>query len=40
VAIAAYDLDMDMNTSGLPGGMTMNIKAKTTGRRTGDCTRT
>jgi hypothetical protein len=36
----AYDLDMDMNTSGLPGGMTMNIKAKTTGRRTGDCTRT
>jgi hypothetical protein len=36
----AYDLDMDMQTSGLPGGMTMNIKAKTTGRRVGECTAT
>jgi hypothetical protein len=36
----AYDLDMNMNTKGLPGGMTMNIKAKTTGRRVGECTRT
>jgi hypothetical protein len=35
-----YNLDMDMNTSGLPNGLTMNIKAKTTGRRTGECTRT
>ncbi len=36
----SYDLAMDMNTTGLPGGMTMNIKAKTTGRRVGECTRT
>lgn len=36
----AYNLDMDMNTMGLPGGMTMNIKAKTTGRRVGECTAT
>jgi hypothetical protein len=36
----AYNLDMDMNTSGLPGGMTMTIKAKTTGRRVGECTAT
>ncbi len=35
-----YDLDMDMKTTGLPGGMEMNIKAKTTGRRTGECTAT
>ncbi|HEX8444095.1 MAG TPA: DUF3617 domain-containing protein [Allosphingosinicella sp.] len=35
-----YDLDMDMKTTGLPGGMVMNIKAKTTGRRTGECTAT
>jgi hypothetical protein len=35
-----YQLNMDMNTSGLPNGMTMNIKAKTTGRRVGECTRT
>lgn len=37
---SAYDLDMNMNTKGLPGGMTMTIEAKTTGRRTGECTRT
>jgi hypothetical protein len=36
----AYDLAMDMKTSGLPGGMTMNVKAKTTGRRVGQCTAT
>jgi hypothetical protein len=36
----AYNLNMDMNTTGLPGGMTMNIKAKTTGRRVGECTAT
>ena len=34
----AYDLAMDMNTSELPGGLTMTIKAKTTGRRVGECT--
>jgi hypothetical protein len=34
----AYNLDMDMQTSGLPGGMTMTIKAKTSGRRVGECT--
>ncbi len=37
-APTAYDLDMDMQTSGLPGGMTMTIKAKTSGRRVGQCT--
>ena len=37
---AAYNLDMDMNTTGLPGGLTMTIKAKTTGRRVGECTAT
>ena len=36
----AYNLDMDMNTTGLPGGITMTIKAKTTGRRVGACTAT
>lgn len=36
----AYDLDMDMKTTGLPNGLTMTIKAKTSGRRTGECTRT
>lgn len=36
----SYDLDMDMNTTDLPGGMKMNIKAKTIGRRVGECTRT
>jgi hypothetical protein len=39
-ASSRYDLDMDMNTTGLPNGMTMTIKAKTTGRRVGECTRT
>jgi hypothetical protein len=30
-------MDMDMQTTGLPNNMTMNIKAKTTGKRVGDC---
>jgi hypothetical protein len=36
----AYDLDMNMKTTGLPGGMAMTVRAKTTGRRTGECTAT
>jgi hypothetical protein len=36
----AYDLYMVMKTSGLPGGMSMTVKAKTAGRRTGACTAT
>ncbi len=34
----SYSMNMDMNASGMPGGMTMTIKAKTTGRRVGECT--
>lgn len=34
----SYDMTMDMTTTGIGEGMTMNIKARTTGRRTGDCT--
>jgi hypothetical protein len=37
-APTAYDLDMVMKTGGLPGGLSMEVKAKTTGRRTGECT--
>src|SRR3546814_16763140 len=33
----SYDMTMDMETSGLPGGMTMTVKARTTGERVGDC---
>jgi hypothetical protein len=33
----AYEMDMDMNV-GMPGGAKMNVKARTTGRRTGECT--
>jgi hypothetical protein len=33
----SYDMNMEMNASGMPGGMTMALKAKTTGRRVGDC---
>lgn len=33
----AYDMNMDMNV-GLPGGVNMNVKARTTGRRIGECT--
>jgi hypothetical protein len=36
----AYDLDMAMKTLGLPGGATMLVKARITGRRTGQCTAT
>ena len=34
----SYDMNMDMSAKGMPGGMTMTIKARTTGRRTGECT--
>jgi hypothetical protein len=33
----SYDLNMDMETSGLPGGMTMSVRARTTGRYVGPC---
>lgn len=33
----SYAMDMDMETSGLPGGLTMTIKARTTGKRVGEC---
>ena len=33
----SYDMVMDMTTAGLPGGMALTIKARTTGRRVGDC---
>ena len=33
----AYDMNMDMEAGGLPGGMKMTIKARTIGRRVGDC---
>jgi hypothetical protein len=33
----SYDMNMDMQTSGLPNNMSMNIKARTTGKRVGDC---
>ena len=33
----AYDMNMDMEVS-MPGGAKMNVKARTTGRRTGECT--
>ena len=32
-----YAMNMEMKTAGLPGGMNMTIKAKTTARRIGDC---
>ncbi len=34
----SYAINMDMKAGGMPGGMTMTIKAKTIGRRVGDCT--
>ncbi|HEY0445344.1 MAG TPA: DUF3617 domain-containing protein [Allosphingosinicella sp.] len=34
---SSYDMNMDMNTTGLPNNMSMTIKARTTGRRVGDC---
>jgi hypothetical protein len=33
----SYDMNMEMDASAMPGGMTMTLKAKTTGRRVGDC---
>ena len=33
----AYDMTMDMETAGLPGGITMTVQARTTGERVGDC---
>lgn len=33
----AYDMNMDMDVE-IPGGAKMKVKARTTGRRTGDCT--
>jgi hypothetical protein len=33
----AYDMNMDMDVA-MPGGAKMNVKARTTGRRTGECT--
>jgi uncharacterized protein YceK len=33
----AYDMDMDMDVA-IPGGAKMKLKARTTGRRVGDCT--
>lgn len=32
-----YDMVMDMETAGLPGGAAMQIKARTQGRRVGGC---
>ena len=33
----SYDMTMDMKTSELPGGMSMTVKARTTGKRVGAC---
>jgi hypothetical protein len=33
----SYDLVMDMESSGLPDGMTMTMKARTTGKHVGEC---
>ena len=33
----SYDMTMDMETAGLPGNLTMKIKARTQGRRVGEC---
>lgn len=33
----SYDMNMAMQTTGLPNNMSMTIKARTTGRRVGDC---
>jgi hypothetical protein len=34
---ASYEMNMDMSAEGMPAGMTMNVKARTTGRRVGPC---
>ena len=33
----AYDLNMNMETTGLPGGMSMTIQARTIGKHVGEC---
>ena len=33
----SYEMKMDMQSSGMPGGMNMKIRARTTGKRIGDC---
>ena len=33
----SYDITMQTNATDMPGGMTMAMSARTTGRRTGDC---
>ena len=33
----SYDMNMDMQAGGMPGGMNMKVKARTTGRRVGAC---
>jgi hypothetical protein len=33
----SYDMSMNMETTGLPDNMSMTIKARTSGRRVGDC---
>lgn len=39
-ASTRYDLDMNMKTAGLPGGAALTVKAKSSGRRTGECSAT
>ena len=34
----SYEMNMDMSAEGMPGGMNMNVKARTVGRRVGPCT--
>ncbi|MDQ3139174.1 MAG: DUF3617 domain-containing protein [Pseudomonadota bacterium] len=36
----SYDMVMDMETAGLPGGASLKIKARTQGRRVGECAAT
>ena len=33
----SYDMNMDMNAKNMPGGMAMTIKARTSGRKVGEC---
>lgn len=33
----SYDMRMEMVTSGMPGGQSMTMEARTTGRRVGEC---
>lgn len=34
----SYAMNTEMNAKGMPGGMTMTIKARTSGRKVGECT--